>query len=241
MKTDFETGTVIAAGRYAVFHAGTECGEDRWRIEHVGDHLVLTGAQEMVAPHPFPNRQDYRVPLTPAFRPTGLEVVWAVGGRELRALHEAEGSKWRVRIAYQDHVREQEGDFPDACEVEFTTPLFMQFMLSRRDFQVGGEHEFPVLRVGPPYMAVSPERMLLRCVERGERDAPHGRVRASRYVVSLPPRLEVEGYSFWADEEDVVLESFEGPEPERTWMKLVEYRSATTLLPGPRFGEDSPA
>lgn len=226
----------VAAGRYAVFHGGVECGEDRWRLEHAGDHLVLAGAQEMAPPHPFPNRQDYRATLTPAFRVTRLEVRWAVGGRELRAVHAADGAMWRVRIEYQDHVREQEGDYPDACEVEFTTPLFMQFMLSRRDFQLGGEHEFPVLRVGPPYMAVSPERMLLRCIERGEREAPHGRVRAKRYVASLPPRGEDEGYTFWADEDDVVLESFDGPEPQRTWMKLVEYehalRAEAEPLPG---------
>jgi hypothetical protein len=217
---------LIAAGRYAIFHAGIECGEDRWQVEHAGDFLVLTGAQELVAPHPFPSRQEYRVALSTAWRPQGLEVHWSVGARRLVARHAADGERWRARIEHEGQAREQEGDFPDACEVEFTTPLFMQFMLSRRDFQIGGEHEFPVLRIGPPHMAVSPERMLLRCVERGTAFSPRGFVPAKRYVVSLPPRSEDEGYTFWADEHDVVLETFEGPEPSATWMRLVEHRRA---------------
>jgi hypothetical protein len=165
----------------------------------------------------------YRVALTPAFRPLAIEVLWRVGERELHAQHAAESGRWRVRIEQGGQTREQEGDFPDIAEVEFTTPLFQQFILSRRDFQVGGEHEFPVLRIGPPLMAVSPERMLLRCVERGEIVAPWGRVSAKRYVVSLPPRPESEGYSFWADEHDRVIETFEGAEPGVPWMRLVEH------------------
>ena len=101
--------------------------------------------------------------------------------------------------------------------------MFQQFVLSRRDFQIGGEHEFPVLRIGPPHMAVSPERMRIRCVERAELVSPWGRVPAKRYVVNLPPRPEAEGYTYWADEHDRVLEMFEGPEPARTWMKLVDH------------------
>jgi hypothetical protein len=213
----------VAAGRYAIFHAGCECGEERWRLDHADDHLVLTGEQVLEAPHPFPNRQHYRVALTTRYRPLGLEVHWRVGERQLAARHAGEGGRWHARIEHAGQVREQEGDFPDFAEIEFTSPLFQQFILSRRDFQVGGEHEFPVLRIGPPLMAVSPETMLLRCVELGEVSAPWGRVSARRYVVSLPPRPESEGYTFWADEHDRVLETFEGPEPRDTWMKLVEY------------------
>jgi hypothetical protein len=215
--------TLVAAGRYAVFHAGIECGEERWQIEHTGDRLIVTGTHELVSPHPFPNRQEYRVTLTPTWRPLGLEVLWHVGSRTLHARHAADGANWRARIEYEGQTREQHGDFPDPCEVEFTSPLFQQFILSRRDFQLGGEHEFPVLRIGPPHMAVSPERMLIRCVERGTYDAPWGRVAAKRYVVSLPPHGEEEGYGYWADEQDRMLESFEGPEPGVTWMRLVEY------------------
>jgi hypothetical protein len=215
--------TTIASGRYAIFHAGRECGEERWRVDHAGDHLVVTGSHELIAPHPLPNRQEYRVALTTTWRPLGLEVLWYVGGRTLRARHAASENRWRVCIDYEGRTREQEGDFPEPCEVEFTSPLFQQFILSRRDFQIGGEHEFPVLRIGPPLMAVSPGRMLLRCVEHGRYLAPWGEVAARRYVVSLPPRGEAEGYTFWADEHDRVLETFEGPEPVSSWMRLTEF------------------
>jgi len=131
---------------------------------------------------------------------------------------------WRVRIEYGGQVRDQEGDFPDLCEVEYGTHLFNTVMLARRDFQIGGEHEFPVLRIGPPLMAVSPERMLYRCVERGSVETPFGAVAAKRYVVSLPPGPEEQGYSFWADEDGLVLESYEGPDRSRPWMRLVELR-----------------
>ncbi len=214
---------MVAAGRYRVFHGGRECGEDRWRLDHAGDHLVMSGEQLIEAPHPFPNRQLYRMELTPDFRLLGLEVLWRVGERELRARHAAGEGRWRVRIEQAGRVHEQEGDYPSVAEIEFTTPLTQQFILSRRDFQIGGEHEFPVLRIGPPLMAVSPERMLLRCVEAGEAASPWGVVRARRYVVSLPPRGESEGYTFWADEHDRVLETFEGPEPRSPWMRLVEF------------------
>lgn len=215
---------LVAEGRYVVFHAGRECGEERWHIGHFGDHLIVTGAHELVAPHPFPNRQEYRIALSTAFRPLAFEVLWRVGDRTVRAQHAAAGPRWHAKIEYGGHAREQEGDFPEPCEIESTSPLFQQFILSRRDFQLGGEHEFPVLRIGPPLMAVSPERMLLRCVERGQYATPWGEVAARRYVVSLPPQDERDGYSFWASEDDVVLESFEGPETRSTWMKLVEYR-----------------
>jgi hypothetical protein len=72
-------------------------------------------------------------------------------------------------------------------------------------------------------MAVSPERMLVRCVERGPVLTPRGRVEARRYVVSLPPCGEDEGTTFWADRQGIVLETHEGPEPSVPWMKLIEY------------------
>lgn len=217
-------GAVALAGRYAIFHAGEECGTERWRVEATADGLVATGEQEMMPPHPFPNRHEYRATLTREWRITGLEVVWTVGPRVLRATHAADGAMWRVRIEYGGQVREQEGDFPDYCEVEYATHLFNTFVLARRDFQVGGEHEFPVLRVGPPYMAVTPERMLYRCVEKDMFAAPSGAVPAGRYLVSLPPRGEDEGYTFWADENGIVLESYEGLGQMRPWMRLVEYQ-----------------
>ena len=217
----------VLAGRYALFHAGVECGMERWRLETVGDGLVVTGEQEMVPPHPFPNRHEYRATLTREWRITGLEVVWTVGPRVLRATHAADGAMWRVRVEYGGQVREQEGDFPAYCEVEYATHLFNTFVLARREFQIGGEHEFPVLRVGPPYMAVTPDRMLYRCVEKGPFAGPMGPVPASRYVVSLPPRGEEEGYSFWADDDGIVLESYEGLDRSQPWMRLVELRRGT--------------
>jgi hypothetical protein len=157
----------------------------------------------------------------------GVEILWTVGGRELRALHEAGGARWRVRIEYQGEVREQQGDYPEFCEVDYATPLFHTFLLARRDFAAGGEHEFPVLRIGPPWMAVSPETMKLRCVEIGTFDAAHGPVSAKRYVASLPPADEDEGFTFWADEDGFVLESYEGLDVSRPWMRLVDLRRGT--------------
>ena len=130
---------------------------------------------------------------------------------------------WRVRIEYAGHVKEQEGDFPEACEIDYGSHLFSAFILARRDFAVGGEHEFPALRIGPPYMTVSPERMLYRCIEAGTLETPFGPIGAKRYQVSVPGRHE-EGYGFWADERGVVLESLEGAEEGWPWMKLVEYQ-----------------
>lgn len=214
----------LLAGRYALFHAGVECGMERWRIEAEADTLVLSGEQEVVAPHPFPNRQSYRATLTRAWRVTGLEVLWTVGPRTLRAIHAADGPRWRVRIEYGGQVREQEGDFPEGCEVDYATHLFSAPILARRDFPVGGEHEFPVLRVGPPLMAVSPDRMLYHCAEKGMFVSPLGPVPAGRYVVTLPSHGGEEGYTFWADESGIVLESYDGLHPSRPWMRLVEYR-----------------
>jgi hypothetical protein len=211
-------------GRYVIFHAGRECGAERWRLESTAGGIVLTGEQVIGSPHPFPSRHEYRATLTPRGRVAGLEVVWTVGERVLRATHEAEAGRWHVRIEYGDERREQHGDYPDGCEVEYASHLFSAFVLARRDFAVGGEHEFPVLRIGPPWMAVSPERMRIRCAGAGEFLGPAGPVPAKRYVASLPPRPEDEGYAFWADEDGFVLESYEGLNPAHPWMRLVELR-----------------
>ena len=214
------------SGRYALFSGGAECGEERWELSGSADGYVVAGVQEVTAPHPIPNRQEYRVTLSRSWRPTGIEIRWHVKDRLLAALHRADGVMWRVQIDYAGQRKEQEGDYPEFCEVEYGTHLLNTVILARRDFQLGGEHEFPVLRIGPPYMAVSPERMLYRCVEQGEYQAPHGAVSAKRYVVTVPPQTESEGYSFWADEDGFVLESYEGIDPARTWMRLVEQKRA---------------
>jgi hypothetical protein len=215
---------VLFSGRYVQFFGGQECGEERWSIEVTPDALVASGEQVMTAPHPLPNRHAYRATLTHDWRLTGLELRWGVGERELHAVHAAEGDRWRVRIDYAGHVKEQEGDYPSVCEVDFVTHLFTLFMLQRRDFAIGGEHEFPALMIGPPYMAVTPGRMLLRCVESGTRLTPLGPRPAKRYVASRPPEPESGGFTFWADEDGVVLESFEGLDQARSWMRLTHYR-----------------
>ena len=227
MTRDLLAARLVFAGRYAIFHDGRECGEERWRIETAPAGLVATGEQRIVPPHPYPSASEYRVTLSDTMRPTGLEILWTVGTRQLRALHAASERVWRVRIEVDGHVREQQGDYPDFCEVEYGTHLFNAFFLARRDFQVGGEHEFPVLRIGPPWMAVTPERMLCRCVERGTRETPWGAVPAKRYVLTLPPRPAEEGYTFWADGDGLVLESCEGTDPSRPWMRLEELTRGT--------------
>ncbi len=213
----------VAEGRYAIAVGGAPCGEERWRIGANAGGIVATGEQVLTAPHPFPNTHAWRATLTREWRPAALAIEWRVGERLLRARHAAEGGRWRARIEVEGQVKQQEGDFPVYCEVEYPSHLFNTFILARRAFSVGGEHEFPVLRIGPPWMAVEPERMLIRCVEQGAWAAPWGTVPAKRYRLSLPPRPEAEGYTFWADEHDVVLESFEGPEPAISWMRLTDY------------------
>jgi hypothetical protein len=225
---------LIAAGRYVILHAGRECGEERWRIEATAAGLVATAEQVLEPPHPFPSRQEWRATLTREWRLTGLEIAWTVGERLLRAVHGADGARWHARLESAGQVREQHGDYPDVCEVDFGSPLFSTFFLARRDFALFGEHEFPVLRIGPPWMAVSPERMLVRCVEFGRRKTVRGAVEAKRYVVSLPPRGEDEGYTFWADPQGIVLESHEGPEPTAPWMTLTGYSGQP--LGGPQGG-----
>src|SRR6059036_2044177 len=130
----------VAAGRYALFFDGQECGGERWQITRALDGFTITGEQQIDPPHPFPNRQEYRVMLTPEWRPAGLDVIWTVGDRRLVAMHRADGAVWRVRVDYGGQSREQHGDFPGVCEVEYTTHLTNAVILARRDFQVGGEH-----------------------------------------------------------------------------------------------------
>jgi len=218
--------STVASGRYAIFHAGQACGEEAWQLEAGPAGLVASGEQVLAAPHPFPNRHEYRVALTPGWRVVALEVRWTVGAQRLEATHRADGLRWHGRIESAGHAREQQGDYPEFCEVEYPSPLFNGFVLSKREFATGGEHEFPVLRIGPPMMAVNPARMLFRCAEAGTFEVA-GAVRAAkRYVLSLPPEPESAGYTFWADEHDIVLASYEGLDTARPWMTLVEYRRA---------------
>jgi len=226
MSHDPAPGTVVAAGRYVLFFGGRECGGERFEITHAGDGYAIQGEQVMGPPHPLPNRQEYRVQLTAEWRPTGLDVIWHVGERRLVATHRADGAMWRVRIEHDGQVREQHGDFPGVCEIEFTSHLANLVILARRDFQVGGEHDFPVLRIGPPLMAVTPERMIYRCDERASLATALGARDAKRYVAWLPSEGKDAGYTFWADADGFVLESYEGHDRDRPWMRLVELAKA---------------
>ncbi len=219
-----ERERLLASGRYVILHAGRECGEERWELRAAGEGFVLTGVQELIPPHPRPHRQEWRATLGASRRLTGLEARWVMGARVLRALHSVEGGRWHARIEYEGQVREQEGEFPEVCEVDYGTPVASVSVVARREFRLGTEHEFPVLRIGPSRMAVMPERMRYRLVEEAVRDAPNGPVRARRFVVSLPSRPEAESRTLWTDEDGTVLESYEGPDTSRSWMRLVEYR-----------------
>jgi hypothetical protein len=218
------TLALVAEGSWAVRAGGEACGTERWRIAANAGGIVATGEQALTAPHPFPSTLAWRLTLARDWRPATLDLDWSVGEQRLQARHRAEGARWAVQIEHLGRLRTQEGDFPSSCEIEFPSHLFHTSILARRDFAVGGEHEFPVLRIGPPWMAVDPDRMRIRCVEKGVFRAGWGEVAARRYTLTLPPRPEAEGYTFWADEHGTVLESYEGPEPATPWMTLVEYR-----------------
>lgn len=213
---------LVYAGEYRLRHAGAECGTEQWRIDAWPDRLEVRGHQQLHAPHPAAGSLRYQIALTHEWRVRTIGLVWNVGGRELRAQHDATGERWHARIEYLDQAKEQEGDYPAVCEVDFPTHLFATFLLQRRDFAPGGEHEFPALLIGPPLMAVTPGRMLYRCAERGTFRSPAGLVPARRYVVSRPPEPEAEGFTFWADDDGIVLESYEGLDTGRPWMTLTE-------------------
>src|SRR5204862_6275532 len=121
--------TTLVTGRYLLFFQGRECGMERWSIEGVPDGYVVRGDQELVAPHPFPNRQEYRATLTREWRVTGLEIRWNVGDRTLVSTHRAGDGMWRVRVEYAGPVKEQEGDFPAFREVDHGTHLFNTVVL----------------------------------------------------------------------------------------------------------------
>jgi hypothetical protein len=60
-------------------------------------------------------------------------------------------------------------------------------------------------------------------VGKGTFDTFRGPVAAKQYVAYLTSEGESEGYTFWADEDGFVLESYEGHDTNRPWMRLVEF------------------
>ncbi len=216
--------SLVAAGRYVIFHAGAEAGEERWSVEPLADGgAVARGEQVLRAPHPMPCELEWRAQLSSEGRITSLEVDWRVGTRQLRAEHSAGDDKWRARIAYGGHTREQEGEFPVFAELVFGSHVLHTVMFRRYALEPGAEHEFPVLMVGPPWFAAEPARQRLLCTEVATREVSGSGARARRVEVR-DPQGAVPAFTVWLDEHDVVLESYEDTHMDEPWMRLVEYR-----------------
>ena len=215
---------LVAAGRYAIFHAGVEAGEERWSVEASADGgAVARGEQMLMAPHPMPCELEWRARLSPLGRLTALEAAWRVGTRTVRAEHAADGDVWRARILYGGHTREQQGDFPGFAEVAFGSHVLHTVMLHRYALAPGAEHEFPSLIIGPPFFGAEPGRQRLACTAAGARPILGGSVEARRIEVS-DPQGAVPAFAAWIDAYDVVLESYEDIHSTEPWMRLVEYQ-----------------
>ena len=224
MTSTIGAAALLASGRYAIFHAGAELGEERWSIEPAGDGgAVARGEQVLAAPHPLASELEWRARLTPEARIAALEMVWRVGTRTVRAEHAAESERWHARIAYGGHTREQGGDYPGHAEVAFGSHVLHTIMLRRYALAPGAEHEFPSLVIGPPFFAVEPGRQRILCTAAAARMTPLGE-RPARRVEFSDPIGPVPAFAAWIDEHDVLLESYEDPSTEEPWMRLVEYR-----------------
>ncbi len=222
------TGTIgaaslLAMGRYAIFHAGELAGEERWSVTPAPDDgAVARGEQVLMSPHPLPSELEWRARLSPLGRITSIEAQWRVGTRTVRAEHSADGDLWRARILYGGHTREQEGDFPAFAEVLIGSHVLHTVMLHRYVLAPGAEHEFPTLVIGPPWFAAEPGRQRITCTALGSRDVGGASIAARRVEVS-DPHGAVPAFAAWIDEHDVVLESFEDTHGDEPWMRLVEY------------------
>lgn len=224
MSAAIGAASLVAAGRYVVYHAGAEAGEERWSVEASADGgAVARGEQVLVRPHPAAGELEWRARLSPLGRVTALEAAWHVGTRSVRAEHAADGDVWRARILYGGHTREQEGDFPAFAEVAFGSHVLHTIMLHRYVLAPGAEHEFPALLIGPPFFGAEPGRQRIVCTAVAERATPGGRASARRIEVS-DPHGAVPPFAAWVDEHDVILESFEDTHSDEPWMRLVEYR-----------------
>ena len=224
MSTPIGAAALLASGRYAIFHAGFETGEERWSVEAAPEGgAIARGEQVLVAPHPLASELSWRAQLTPEGRIATLEMEWRVGTRTVRAEHAASIDRWHARITYGGHTREQGGDFPGHAEVAFGSHVLQTVMLRRYALAPGAEHEFPSLVIGPPFFAVEPGRQRIVCTAETRRQTPWGEVNARRIEFSdaLGP---VPAFAAWIDEHDVLLESYEDTNTEEPWMRLVEYR-----------------
>ena len=224
MTTTLGVAALLASGRYAIFHAGIEVGEERWSIEAAPEGGGIARAEQVLAaPHPLASELAWRARLTPEGRIAALEMEWRVGTRTVRAEHEAFANRWHARIASGGHTREQAGDFPGQAEVAFGSHVLQTVMLRRYAMAPGAEHEFPSLVIGPPFFAVEPGRQRIVCTAAEMRPTPLGDRPARRIEFSdaLGP---VPAFAAWIDEHDVLLESYEDTVTEEPWMRLVEYR-----------------
>jgi hypothetical protein len=207
VTTTLGVAALLASGRYAIYHAGIEVGEERWSIEAAPEGGAIARAEQVLAaPHPLAS-----------------ELEWRVGTRTVRAEHEAFANRWHARIASGGHTREQAGDFPGQAEVAFGSHVLQTVMLRRYAMAPGAEHEFPSLVIGPPFFAVEPGRQRIVCTAAAMRQTPLGDRPARRIEFSdaLGP---VPAFAAWIDEHDVLLESYEDTVTEEPWMRLVEYR-----------------
>ena len=221
MTTTIGAAALLASGRYAIFHAGVEVGEERWSVEPSTDGgAVARGEQALGTPHPMPSELEWRARLSPDGRITALEMEWRVGTHTVRAEHAVAAERWHARILYGGHTREQEGDFPGLAEVAFGSHVLHTVMLRRYALAPGAEHEFPALVIGPPFFAAEPGRQRVVCTIVATRRTPLGEVSARRVEVVEPNG----SFAAWLDEHDVLLESYEDTHTEEPWMRLVEYR-----------------
>ena len=212
----------VTRGRYEICFAGQRCGEERFEVTRTPAGEVAVGEQQTDAPFPFPSRQRYRAATDQDGRVVSLEIRWSVGDRLVHAKHGVDGALWRAEIDYQNHRREQEGDYPTRCQIAYGSHVLHTFMLRRLALAPGAEHEFPALLIGPPYMAVEPGHQHVRCTAAEMRESPNGPVTARRIEIFDPARGPTEAFAMWIDEHDVVLESYEGLQPIAPWMTLTE-------------------
>jgi len=216
--------SLLATGRYAIFHGGEEVGEERWSVASASDGgAVARGDQVVLAPHPMPSMLEWRARLSPLGRVTAIEASWRVGTRTVRAEHSSDGDLWRARILYGGHTREQEGDYPQFAEVLIGSHVLHTIMFHRYVLAPGAEHEFPTLVIGPPWFAAEPGRQKLMCTATGEREVASQKLAARRIEVS-DPHGAVAPFAAWIDEHDVVLESYEDTHGDTPWMRLTEYQ-----------------
>jgi hypothetical protein len=210
------------SGRYAIHVMGQPCGEERWMLERTAHGAVATGEQVLGPPCPVPGTTRWSATLDGEGRVTGVEIEWRVGERALRATHAAKGERWAVRIETDGHVREQEGDYPPRVHVVLGSHLFHAFVFAKLALAPGAEHVVAALSIGPPWMAVEPTHLHVRCTDAGTLETPFGPVAARRIEVADHARGPADAFTAWIGDDDFVLASREGPDDRDPWMTLVD-------------------